>query len=72
MKRALDSCSVVAGKRTDPLHDMVEFALGNRAISQVNGPVREPGFGLPPEIHEDFDQVLQVRLPVQGLAHSDG
>src|SRR6267142_2019405 len=65
---ALDARAVVLGEGADAMNYIVEVFAGDRRFAEINGAARKASFGLAPEVHDHFDQVLQIRLTIQRLA----
>jgi hypothetical protein len=69
MQRTLDTGAVIERKGTYAMSDVVDIFPGDRQLAKIDSAVRKPSFGLTPEIHDDFNQVFQIGLPVQGVAN---
>ena len=65
MQGPLDPGSIVAGERTDSIDDVIEIRPPDGIVAQKNGSSWKPGFGTPPQIHDHFDQIIQVGLVLQ-------
>jgi hypothetical protein len=65
MQGPLDPGSIVAGERTDSIDNVIEIRPPDSIVAQKNGSPWKPGFGTPPQIHDHFDQIIQVRFVLQ-------
>ena len=45
--------------------DIVEIFPRDGGLTQINRAARETALGLAAEIHDDFDEIFKVRLPVK-------
>src|SRR2546423_1902692 len=68
MKCPLDAGTVVQSECSNTMGYIIDIFTSDVGIAQIHGPCGKARFGLAPEIHHDFNQILQIALPVKRFA----
>ena len=66
MKGPSDSRPVVSGKHSNPVSNIIEIFPGDGLLTQKENPADKPRLRLPAHVHHDLDQILHVRLVIEG------
>ena len=72
MQCSFDAGAIVLRKRADAMRHIIEIFARDRGFAEIDGAARKTAFGLPAQIHHHFDQILQIRLPVQRIPDVGG
>ena len=69
VQRSLDPGAVVFPERADPADHVLHVVGTDEPLRQPDGPAGKPGFGLAPEVEHDLQELLEVRLALDGVAN---
>ena len=67
MQRPLDAGAIVLGERAHAMDDIFDVFARDRLIAEVDRAAGKTAFGLTAEIHDDFDQILEIGLTVERI-----